>query len=86
MGAQPPEEASATYLESLLFLISHLILLLTLFLRVQLDEVLDPIGGDIPAFFGVHFFQEALADKRRAPGACDKKNNFEFLAILLSYF
>ena len=38
------------------------------------------------AFFGVHFLQEALADKRRHPGAYDRKNNFGFLAILLTYF
>ena len=54
---------------------------------VQLDEVSDPTGGDFAAFFGVHFLQEArLSDKRRHPGAFDKKNNFGFLAILLSYF
>ena len=32
-------------------------------------------------FFGVHFLQEALADKMRHPGAYDKKNNVGFLAI-----
>ena len=55
-------------------------------IAVQLDEVLDPTGGDFVAFFGVHFLQEALADKRRHPGAYNKKNNFGFLAILRSYF
>ena len=38
---------------------------------VQLDEVSDPSGGDFAAFFGVYFLQEALADKRRHPSACD---------------
>ena len=32
-------------------------------------------------FFGVHCLQEASADKRRHPGAYDKKNNVGFLAI-----
>ena len=35
LEAQSPEEASATWLEFLLFLFSHLILLLTLFLRLR---------------------------------------------------
>ena len=51
---------------------------------VQLDEVSDPTGGDFVAFFGIHFLQEALADKRRHPGAFDTKHNFGFLAILLT--
>ena len=55
-------------------------------IAVQLDEVSDPTGGDFVAFFGIHFLQEALADKRRHPGAFDTKHNFGFLAILLSYF
>ena len=44
-----------------------------------------PLEETFAAFFGVKSLQETLADKRRHPGANDKKNNFGVLAILLTY-
>ena len=53
-------------------------------IAVQLDNVLDPIGGDFCYVFRCTFLQDALADKRRHLGAYDEKNNVGLLAILLT--